>query len=174
MTRWSRALPRPSCETPGGTSTRCRAPRACRDAHRELPGEDRCNIRDSDGTLFGATDTPGARATVIPTPGVTWPTRSSGRTSVAPRPSRLSAGAGRDAGQGEGQGGPRQAKVTIRVFKAAGGKVTVENRRGLDASLVVAMLREAAGPIEAERSADEEAARGGPVERGCTGWECRG
>ncbi len=62
------------------------------------------------------------------------------------------------AGKGKGRGGAKGSKVTTRAFKAAGGKVTVENRRGLDAVLVVAMLREIVGQIEAELSAGDQAA----------------
>jgi ParB family transcriptional regulator, chromosome partitioning protein len=58
----------------------------------------------------------------------------------------------------KGRGGSKARKVTARVFKAARGKVTVENRRGLDTALIAAMLREAADQVEAEMVTDDQAA----------------
>jgi ParB family chromosome partitioning protein len=62
----------------------------------------------------------------------------------------------RDLKAGKGRGG---RKVTERTFKAAGGsKVTVENRRGLDAPTIAAALREATAIVEAEGEPSADAA----------------
>jgi ParB family chromosome partitioning protein len=58
--------------------------------------------------------------------------------------------------KGKGRGG---RKVTARTFKAAGGsKVTVENRRGLDAPTIAAALREVLEGLEAEGETSAAAA----------------
>ena len=61
--------------------------------------------------------------------------------------------------KGRGAGKAKAKKVTERVFKAAGGKVTLENRRGLDDELTRAMLAEALDQVEARlRSRSQDAA----------------
>jgi ParB family chromosome partitioning protein len=59
----------------------------------------------------------------------------------------------KDKGRGAGKGKPR--KVTTRTLRtAAGVKVTLECRKGLDDALVVAALRDALGQAEARLSGD--------------------
>ena len=52
------------------------------------------------------------------------------------------------------------AKRKVRkLFRARGGKITVENRRDLDDTLTLAMLEEAVGQVKARlRTEDQEAA----------------
>ena len=68
-----------------------------------------------------------------------------------------SAGAG--AGKGRGAGKPKAPrKVTSRSLRTSAGKVTVENRRGVDAEVLVSALREALDQAEIERQGRGEAA----------------
>jgi len=62
------------------------------------------------------------------------------------------------ASKGRGRGSGKARKVTSRVFRAAGFKVTVENRRGVDATATLAALRKVVAQLEAEFSADDQAA----------------
>jgi ParB family chromosome partitioning protein len=58
----------------------------------------------------------------------------------------------RRPGKGKGRGASRGNKkpVTIRTFRAAGCKVTVENRKGVDAELAIAALRETIAQLESQ------------------------
>jgi hypothetical protein len=44
----------------------------------------------------------------------------------------------------------KKKPVTLRTFRAAGCKVTVENRKGIDTSLAIAALRETLARLESE------------------------
>jgi ParB family chromosome partitioning protein len=55
--------------------------------------------------------------------------------------------------RGRGEKGKRN-KITERTLRAAGCKLTVENRRGLDTELIAAALREAVALVEAELRGD--------------------
>lgn len=61
-------------------------------------------------------------------------------------------------GRGAKGRGAKAPKVTSRTFRAAGSKVTVENRRGVDDATALAALREAADQIMAALKENEEAA----------------
>ena len=65
------------------------------------------------------------------------------------RPRRGQANAG-EAGQGQGAGRARKVP-TSRTLKAAGCKITVEHRKGVDDDLLAAALREALDQVEAQR-----------------------
>ena len=54
--------------------------------------------------------------------------------------------------------GAKPHKVTSRTFRAAGGKVTVEHRRGLDDATEEAMLEEALGQVRSRKQGRGEAA----------------
>jgi len=69
------------------------------------------------------------------------------------RSARGGAGTGRGAGKAKA---PR--KVTSRTLRTSAGKVTVENRRGVEADVLVAALREALDQAELERQGRGEAA----------------
>ena len=60
--------------------------------------------------------------------------------------------------KGKGPGKAKDRKVTSRTFKAAGCKVTVENKRGLDAAAIRAALLDAASQIDAAEQRRGEAA----------------
>jgi ParB family chromosome partitioning protein len=57
-----------------------------------------------------------------------------------------------DPTRGQGRGGLRGKKkpITIRTFRAAGCKVTVESRKGIDIPLAIAALRETLARLESE------------------------
>jgi ParB family transcriptional regulator, chromosome partitioning protein len=63
--------------------------------------------------------------------------------------------AGGPSGKAKGRDGAGARRVTSRAYKAAGGKVTVEHRRGLDDALIVAMLREVVAGLEAGPAAGD-------------------
>jgi ParB family transcriptional regulator, chromosome partitioning protein len=65
--------------------------------------------------------------------------------------------AARSNGKGRGAKA-RSRKVTSRTLRTSAGKVTVENRRGLDDGAMVVALREAADQIEAQQQGRGEAA----------------
>jgi ParB family chromosome partitioning protein len=66
----------------------------------------------------------------------------------------------RAAGKAKGKGAKAKArKVTSRIFRTASGpRVTVEYRRGLDATTILAALRDATSALEAELSVEGQAA----------------
>ena len=65
-------------------------------------------------------------------------TRDEVAEAIKPVPSSKSGGKSRRAANG---------KVRKESFRVRGGKITVENRRGLDDTLILAMLEEAAGKV---------------------------
>jgi ParB family chromosome partitioning protein len=73
------------------------------------------------------------------------------RAEVVAEVRRVAGGKGRPKGS-KGRGAAR--KVTERTLRVAGGKVTVENRKGLDDATILAMLREAADQVEARSRGD--------------------
>jgi ParB family transcriptional regulator, chromosome partitioning protein len=80
-------------------------------------------------------------------------TRDEAVEAIKSAPSSKSGGKGRGVAKG------KVRKVTAQLFRAGGGKITVENRRGLDDALTLAMLEEAAGQVKARlRTEDQEAA----------------
>jgi len=62
------------------------------------------------------------------------------------------AAASQRLGKGKGRGPARGRKkpVTVRTFRAAGCKVTVENRRGVDTQMAIAALRETLAQLESQ------------------------
>jgi ParB family chromosome partitioning protein len=73
------------------------------------------------------------------------------RREIDDRPTRSAGGKGRGAKA-------RPRKLTSRTFRAAGGKVTVDHRRGLDDATTRAMLVEALGQLDAAGQGRGEAA----------------
>jgi ParB family chromosome partitioning protein len=61
-------------------------------------------------------------------------------------------------GKGRGSGKAKARKVTSRTFKAAGYRIAVENRRGVEPETLADALREALGQVEAELQGRGEAA----------------
>ena len=53
---------------------------------------------------------------------------------------------------------PKSRKATERVFRTGNGKLTLENRRGVDDAVALAALREATAQVEARLKADEQEA----------------
>jgi ParB family chromosome partitioning protein len=63
---------------------------------------------------------------------------------------RAAASHGPAKGRGRGALRGKKKPVTLRTFRAAGCKVTVENRKGVDTPLAIAALRETLTRLESE------------------------